>query len=82
VETAFVFITVKPGREKEVLSRLRKIKNVTESFELYGDYDIVVKVETEEKERLQAIITQQVRSVSGIENTSTNFVFDPNRPYL
>jgi DNA-binding Lrp family transcriptional regulator len=82
VETAFVFITVKPGREKEVLSRLRKIKNVTESFELYGDYDIVVKLETEEKERLQAIITQQVRSISDIENTSTNFVFDPNSPYL
>jgi len=82
METAFVFITVKLGREKEVLAKLRKVKNVTQSFELYGDYDIVVKVETEEKERLQAIVTQQIRSIGGIENTSTNYVFDPSSPYL
>jgi DNA-binding Lrp family transcriptional regulator len=78
VETAFVFINVKPSKEREVLEKLRKIKNVTESFELYGDYDIVVKVETEEKERLQAIIMQQIRGIKDIENTSTNYVFDPN----
>jgi DNA-binding Lrp family transcriptional regulator len=82
LETAFVFINVKPGKEKAVLEKLRKIKNVAESFELYGDYDIVIKVETEEKERLQAIIMQQVRSISDIGNTSTNYVFDPNSSYL
>ena len=82
METAFIFIKVKPGKESEVLEKLRKIKNVTESFWLYGDYDVVVKVETEEKERLQAIIMQQIRSIKEIENTSTNFVFDPGSPYL
>ena len=82
METAFVFINVKPSKEKEVLERHRKIKNVTESFELYGDYDIVIKVETEEKERLQAIIMQQIRGIKDIENTSTNYVFDPNYSYL
>jgi len=82
VETAFIFIKAKPGKEKEVLEKLRKIKSVIESFELYGDYDIVVKIETEEKERLQAIIMQQIRSIKDIENTSTNYVFDPGSPYL
>lgn len=82
METAFVFINVKPGKEKEVLEKLRTIKNITESFELYGDYDIVIKVETEEKERLQAIIMQQVRSIKEIGNTSTNYVFDPNSSYF
>jgi DNA-binding Lrp family transcriptional regulator len=82
LETAFVFINVKPGKEKEVLEKLRKIKNVTESFGLYGDYDIVVKVESEVKERLQAIVTQQIRSIKNIENTCTNYVFDPGSPYL
>lgn len=77
-----MFINVSPGKEKEVLRRLRQIKGVTESFELYGDYDIVVKVEIEEKERLQAIVQQQIRCVKGIANTSTNYVFDSNAPYL
>ena len=82
METAFVFINVKPGKEKEVLAKLRKIKNVTESFWLYGEYDIMVKVESEVKERLQAIITEQIRKISNVENTCTNYVFDPNSPYL
>ena len=82
METAFVFINVLPSKEKEVLRKLRRIKHVTESYELYGDYDIVVKVETEEKEKLQAIVQQQIRCITGIANTSTNYVFDPNAPYL
>lgn len=82
LETAFVFIITKPSKEKLVLERLRKIKNVTESFLLYGDYDIVVKVEAEEKERLQAIITQQIRNIKDVEKTCTNFVFDSSIPYL
>lgn len=82
LETAFVFINVLPGMEKEVLRSLRQIKGVTESYELYGDYDILAKVESEEKERLQAIIQEQIRCVKGIANTSTNFVFDSNAPYL
>jgi len=82
METAFVFINVLPGKEKEVLRDLRRIKHVTESYELYGDYDILVKVETEEKERLQAIVQKQIRGIKGIANTNTNFVFDSNAPYL
>ena len=82
LETAFVFITVLPGKEKEVLRELRRIKHVSESYELYGDYDIVAKVETEEKERLQAIVQKQIRGIKGIANTSTNYVFDSNAPYL
>ena len=82
METAFVFINVHPSREKEVMKELRSIKGVTESYELYGDYDIVVKVETEEKERLQNIVQNQIRGIKGIANTSTNFVFNPNTPYL
>ena len=82
METAFVFINVHPGMEKAILKELRKVKGVIESHELYGDYDIVVKVETEEKERLQNIVQNQIRGIKGIANTSTNFVFNPNTPYL
>ena len=82
MEAAFVFINVLPGKEKEVLRKVRQIRHVTESYELYGDYDIVVKVETEEKEGLQAIVQKQIRGIKGIANTSTNYVFDSNTPYL
>ncbi len=82
LEIAFVFINVLPGKEREVLQSVRVIKGVTESYELFGDYDILAKVESEEKERLQTIIQQKIRCVKGIANTSTNYVFDSNAPYL
>jgi len=82
VEVAFVFIRAKPGKERDVLERVRKISNVTESFLLYGDYDVVAKVETEKKERLQEIVMKQIRNIKNIDNTSTNFVFDVEAPYL
>ena len=77
-----MFIRAKPGKERDVLERVRKISNVTESFLLYGDYDVVAKVETEKKERLQEIVMKQIRNIKNIDNTSTNFVFDVEAPYL
>jgi len=77
-----VFIRAKPGKERDVLEKVRKIRNVTESFLLYGDYDVVAKVETEKKERLQEIVMKQIRNIKDIDNTSTNFVFDVDAPYL
>ena len=82
LEIAFVFIRALPGKEKGVLKKVRKIENVTESFLLYGDYDIVAKIETEKKEHLQAIIMNQIRGIKDIEDTCTNFVFDATTPYL
>ena len=82
MEVAFVFIRALSGKEKSVLEKVRKIGNVTESFLLYGDYDIMAKVETENKEHLQAIVMKQIRGIKGIEDTCTNFVFDADAPYL
>jgi len=67
--------------ETEVLRELRQIKDITESYELYGDFDIMVKLESQEKERLQAIV-QKLRGIKGIASTNTNYVFDPSSPYL
>lgn len=82
MEVAFVFIRTKPSKERNVLEKVRKIENMTESFLLYGEYDIMVKIEAEKKERLQAIVMEQIRSIKDIEETCTNFVFDANAPYL
>jgi len=77
-----VFIRTQPGKEKSVLKKVRAVGSVTESFLLYGDYDVVVRVETEKKEHLQAIVMNKIRGIKGIVDTCTNFVFDANAPYL
>jgi len=39
---AFVFINTEPGREKEILQKLRETKGIKEAYMLFGVYDMVV----------------------------------------
>ena len=67
---AYVLIVVKGGCEYSVLEELRKIKEVKEGFITYGSWDIIIKVETENIERLGFIVTK-IRQMQEVERTET-----------
>ena len=46
--TGFVLITTEPGREHDVEARLDEIKEVTSRWMLFGEYDLIAKVESDE----------------------------------
>ena len=45
MKQAFVMITSKLGTDDEVLEALRKIPKVKETHQIYGVYDVIVRVE-------------------------------------
>ena len=47
--TGFVLITTKPGKEHDVRARLDEIEEVTNRWMLFGEYDLIAKVESEEE---------------------------------
>jgi len=61
---------VKRGSEHEVAERLRKMEDVTESLVTYGLWDIVARIETEDLQKLDQIITE-MRKIQEITQTST-----------
>jgi len=63
---AFLLLNVKPGREEEVLSSLRGIKEVREAQRVYGVYDTVVKIETESMEGLKQVVNTRVKKMEHI----------------
>jgi DNA-binding Lrp family transcriptional regulator len=63
---AFLLLNVKPGREEEVLSSLRGIKEVKEAQRVYGVYDTVVKIETESMEELKQVVNTRVKKMEHI----------------
>jgi DNA-binding Lrp family transcriptional regulator len=73
---AFVMITAETGRESEVLDELKKIEHVKEAYLTYGAYDIVAKVETETKEKLEEIITGKIRRLGSVRSTLTMIVVE------
>ena len=73
---AFVMISAETGKENEVLNELKKIEHVKEACLTYGAYDVVAKVETETKEKLEEIITGKVRRLGSVRSTLTMIVVE------
>ena len=67
---AYFMAIVKRGSEHEVAERLRKMEDVTESLVTYGLWDIVARIETEDLQKLDQIITE-MRKIQEITQTST-----------
>lgn len=68
---AYVLINVESGGEDEVLTALKKISNVEESFFSYGVYDIIAKVKAESMEKLKEMVTNKIRSLNQVRSTLT-----------
>ena len=68
---AFVLATTKDGKEKEVLDELAKLSEVKEAWNVYGDYDVFMRAETTDLDRLNEFLINKVRSVPNIAMTTT-----------
>lgn len=68
---AFVLITVRHGIIEKVAEQLMKFKEVTEVHRLYGQFDIIIKVEAQDMKILEKFIYKNVRPISGVESTET-----------
>jgi len=71
---AYILINVKTGNERDVYGKLKAIDGVESVDELYGSWDLIVKVSVGSPEDLDEIITDKIRVMDEIENTSTMIV--------
>lgn len=68
---AFVFINTDIGAEDEVLEALAKMPEVKEAMIVYGPYDVVVRISTDTTENLRRIVSDKIRRMPKIRNTTT-----------
>ena len=66
----YVLVVTEVGKENEIAKELSKIKGVTEAKTVYGEFDVVARIEAENLREIDEIITT-VRKVSGIIRTVT-----------
>ncbi len=67
----FVLINVSPLHEYDVFNRLSKIPEVIELHPLFGEYDLIAKVEAKDYESIGEIIIQKIKIIEGITDTKT-----------
>ncbi|MBI2041335.1 MAG: Lrp/AsnC ligand binding domain-containing protein [DPANN group archaeon] len=71
---AYVLITTKSGSEKVVIEALKKMQEIKEARVLYGEYDILAKVQVNDIQNLNAFLLEKVRPIGQVEKTSTLIV--------
>ncbi|MDA8055928.1 MAG: Lrp/AsnC ligand binding domain-containing protein [Thermoplasmatales archaeon] len=67
----FVLISTVPGKEHQVYNELLKIKEIVELHPLFGEYDLIAKLETKDFTELGQIVMEKIRVIEGILDTKT-----------
>ncbi|HWM50855.1 MAG TPA: Lrp/AsnC ligand binding domain-containing protein [Thermoplasmata archaeon] len=67
----FVLIDIEPTREREVYAKLMKLKQIVELYPLFGEYDLIAKVEGESFDAIGAVVVSQIRTIEGVKATKT-----------
>lgn len=67
----FVLISTAPAKEHQVYNELLKIKEIVELHPLFGEYDLIAKVEVDDLEELGKVVVEKIRSIDGVADTKT-----------
>lgn len=67
----FVLISAEAGGEHDVYNALLDVPEIIELHPLFGEYDLIGKIEASDYDTLGHIIVSSVRSIDGVEDTKT-----------
>ena len=67
----FVLISTAPAKEHQVYNELLKIKEIVELHPLFGEYDLIAKIEAKDLDELGRIVVEKIRAIDGVADTKT-----------
>jgi len=80
VPTAYVLLNSDLGSDETIITEVKQIlegENIKYEVQgVYGVYDIVLKLSSDDTEKLRAIITNKVRKISKVQSTLTMMVIE------
>ncbi|MCL4479898.1 MAG: Lrp/AsnC ligand binding domain-containing protein [Thermoplasmataceae archaeon] len=68
---AFVLVSTVPGKEHEVYNKISKVKYVVEIHPLFGEYDLIVKIDAKDYSELGKTVIEHIRTIEGVIDTKT-----------
>ncbi len=70
--TGFALLSISPLYEKEVFRALDKeIEEIVEVHPLFGEYDILIKIHTENINMIGEVVLKKIRSLKGVSDSKT-----------
>ena len=68
----FILIKPEPSKEQQVYEALGAVEDIVELHPLFGEYDLIAKVETGDFYDLGQVVVQKIRTVEGVIDTQTH----------
>ena len=69
--TDYVLISCDLGFDVEIIDEIKQLEDVKEVHGIFGAYDIIVKLESDDVENLKDIITWKIRKLNRVRSTLT-----------
>ena len=81
MSTAYVLINSNLGKDIDIIAKIKEILQAEKdiSFEIqgvYGVYDIIVKISSDESATVRKIVTNQIRKIENVQSTLTMVVIE------
>jgi len=81
VPIAYVLINSDLGTDESIISKIKEILNDEKDIEfttqgVYGIYDIVLKISSDNTDILRNIITYKIRKINSVQSTLTMMVVE------
>ena len=67
----FALLSISPLHEKAVYESLSNIPEVVEIHPLFGEFDILVKIECNDIDSIGGVVINKIRSTKGVMDTKT-----------
>jgi DNA-binding Lrp family transcriptional regulator len=71
---AYVLFKVGSGTEREVCQKLIEFDEIIQAGIIFGEYDVIAKVATQDLDKLEDFVSQKVRNVPNVFVTSTMII--------
>ena len=69
--TSYTLARVLPAKDKEVYMKVKVFDEVKEVILTYGEYDLILKIESNSLEDLDHFVFNRLRTIDGINTTTT-----------
>jgi DNA-binding Lrp family transcriptional regulator len=67
----YILINVSPGKEFDVYTESQTLDTVVDATLLFGDYDLILKLEAETLSGIAAAVVENIRQIPGVVDTKT-----------
>ncbi|MDP3541366.1 MAG: Lrp/AsnC ligand binding domain-containing protein [Elusimicrobiota bacterium] len=69
--TGLVLVRLMAGKEKVALTRIKEIKGVSHVTAVFGRWDLVLDIETEDVGTLSNVVVRDIRATPGVLSTES-----------